>query len=79
MSIWFSLLLFVSSAALDAVWADYTASVTAKKALRAANLSGLIYLLGVIGIVSYVHNRWYIVPVALGGWAGTFFTVKRTK
>jgi hypothetical protein len=68
--------LFFAALALDAVFALYTIYVIKKRALAAANMSLLTYLLGAAGIVSYVNNKWYIIPLSLGAFAGSYIIVK---
>lgn len=69
--------LFFASAALDAVFALYTVAVVKSKAVQAAGMSLLTYLLMAVGILSFVNNGWYVVPLALGAFAGTYLIVKR--
>ncbi|MDB5161450.1 MAG: hypothetical protein JWO96_830 [Candidatus Saccharibacteria bacterium] len=68
--------LFFASLALDAVFALYTIAVIKSKALHAAYMSVLTYVLGAVGIVSYVHNKWYIVPLSAGAFTGSYAIVK---
>jgi hypothetical protein len=69
--------LFFASILLDAVFALYTLAVVKKNAMAAANLTVLTYMLEAAGIVSYVKNLWYLIPVAAGAFVGTYFIVKR--
>jgi hypothetical protein len=68
---------FFASAALDAVFAIYIVAVGKGQALLAASMSLVTYFLMAVGIVNYVENKWYIVPVALGAFFGTYVIVKR--
>ena len=67
--------LFVVSIALDAVYAAYTVAIIKSKAARAATFSLITYILSAIGIVSYVDNKIYVVPLALGAFIGTYLVV----
>lgn len=69
--------LFLASAALDAVFALYIVAVGKGQALLAATMSLVTYLLMAVGIVNYVENKWYIVPLALGAFVGSYVIVKR--
>jgi hypothetical protein len=69
--------LFFASAALDAVFALYTVAVIKNKALTAASWSFLTYLLMAVGILNYVENKLYIIPLSLGAFAGSYVIVKR--
>jgi hypothetical protein len=68
--------LFFAALVLDVVFALYTIFVIKKRALAAANMSLLTYLLGALGIVSYVNNKWYVIPLALGAFIGSYITVR---
>lgn len=69
--------LFFISVALDAVFAQYTVAVVDRRPMMAATMSLTSYLLGAIGVVSYVNNKWYLVPLVLGAFIGTYLVVKR--
>jgi len=69
--------LFFASALLDAIFALYIVAVNKGQALLAGTMSLITYLLMVVGIVSYVENKWYIVPLALGAFIGSYIIVKR--
>ena len=68
--------LFFVALALDIVFALYTVAVVKLNPLFAANMSALTYLLGAAGILSYVRNKWYLVPLSLGAFIGTYAVVK---
>ena len=61
----------------DALYAYYTLAVAEYRPLRAANTSAFIHFLLALGIVSYVENFLYIVPIAIGSWIGTFLLVQK--
>jgi uncharacterized membrane protein len=71
-----AIVLFFASAILDAVFALYTVAVVKSKALTASSMSLLTYLLMAVGILSFVKNRWYVMPLALGAFTGTYLVVK---
>ena len=66
---------FVAYLAVDALYAIYTIEVVRLRPARAATTGALIYVLSAFGIVNLVHNALYIIPLALGGWLGTFIVV----
>jgi hypothetical protein len=68
--------LFFASAALDSIFALYTLAITKHKALQASTWSMISYFLLALGILNFIHNRWYVVPLALGAFCGTFIVVK---
>lgn len=68
--------LFFASLLLDAIFALYTVAVIKTQALRAASLSLVTYLLYAVGLLKFIDNNYYIVPLALGAFAGSYMVVK---
>ena len=66
---------FLAYLAVDALYAIYTIEVIRLRPASAATTGALIYVLSAFGIVNLVHNALYIIPLALGGWLGTFIVV----
>jgi hypothetical protein len=66
---------FLAYLAVDALYAIYTIEVVRLRPASAATTGALIYVLSAFGIVNLVHNALYIIPLALGGWLGTFAVV----
>lgn len=64
---------------VDAMYAHYTLSVAELKAIPAANTGALMHFLLAVGVLSYVQNYLYIIPIAIGSWFGTYAIVKREK
>lgn len=64
---------------VDAMYAHYTLAVADLKAIPAANTGALMHFLLALGVLSYVQNYLYIVPIAIGSWFGTYVIVKREK
>lgn len=69
--------LFFVSASLDAIVTLTTVAITKHKATEAATWSLLSYLLMALGILNFIHNRWYVIPLALGAFCGTYIVVAR--
>lgn len=67
--------LFFASAALESIFALYTLAVTKHKALEASTWSLVSYFLLALGILNFIHNKWYVVPLALGAFCGTYGVV----
>ena len=67
--------IFFAYLAIDALYAKYTLSVTRHQASLAAMLSVIIYLLLAFGVVSYIQNFLYLVPLGAGAWIGTYLVV----
>lgn len=67
--------IFFAYVAIDILYVYYTLYVTRLRAVAAANTSLLIYLIAAVGVINYVGNYLYIIPIALGSWVGTYITV----
>jgi len=70
------LLVFVATGVGDIFWTFYIRRTSEGKALQASLFSAAIMVTGGLVIITYVENKWYLVPAALGALAGTYFTVK---
>jgi hypothetical protein len=68
--------LFAVYLAFDIVYAKYVLALSKLQALKAANLSVIMYFLTVYGTIQYVENPINAIPIALGAWVGTYFTIK---
>ena len=62
----------VATAATDAVYVMFTASVVARRRVHAASWSSLWYLLSSFAVISYTENWVYVVFAAAGSWIGAF-------
>lgn len=69
--------LFLGYAFNDALYAWYTVSVVDKRPVKAAFLSSAMYFMIVLGVLSYVKNILYVIPVIAGSWTGTYFAVSK--
>lgn len=72
---WVAAGLFAAFLAVDALYALYTLAVTERRAVRAANLSAVMYFLLAAGVIAYTTNPLYVLPAAAGSWAGTWLAV----
>jgi uncharacterized protein YebE (UPF0316 family) len=68
--------LFGVSLLIDAVYVLYTVSIMNARPMTASIMSVLSYVLGAIGVVSYVDNKLNLVPLVFGAFIGTFVVVK---
>ena len=68
---------FVAYLLIDALYAKYTYSVVEKRPIQAANIGFIMHFLLAFGVINYVENFLYVVPLALGSWVGTYLVVKR--
>lgn len=71
-----SLLLFVLQILIDSAYCIYTKSVAQNKPLKAAISGASIHFFLAIGVINYVKNYFYVVPIALGSFVGTYFILK---
>jgi hypothetical protein len=74
-----AMIIFVAYMLVDALYAYYTLQVTKKNPYAAATSGALMYFLLAIGVLNYVQNYLYLIPLALGSWIGTFIVVKRER
>lgn len=76
MDLWIALAVFAAYFVIDVIYVQFVRSVAQGSAWRASACSVGIYLFMAFGVVQYVENRWYLIPLALGAWLGTFMAVK---
>ncbi|MCA9359168.1 hypothetical protein KC926_03110 [Candidatus Kaiserbacteria bacterium] len=62
---------------VDVMYAHYTLSVAELKAVSAANTGSLVHFIIAFGVLSYVQNYLYVIPIAIGSWFGTYMVVSR--
>lgn len=72
-------IIFFAYFVIDALYVYYTYSVVKKNPFAAATSGFVIHLLLAVGIISYVENYLYVIPLAFGSWCGTYFVVAREK
>jgi uncharacterized membrane protein YhaH (DUF805 family) len=66
---------FSATAVTDAAYVFFNAAVVARHRVRAANWSGIWYLLSAFAVISYTENPIYVAFAALGSWVGAFASV----
>lgn len=71
------ILLIVAYIIIDGLYAYYTIQISKRNALSAATTSGIMHFLLAIGVLNYVQNFLYVIPLAIGSWLGTYIVVKR--
>jgi len=72
---WIAAGVLASTAATDAIYVMFTASVAARRPARAATCSSLWYLLAAFAVISYTGNPIYVLFAAGGSWLGAFTSV----
>lgn len=65
--------------AIDAMNVYYLNMVAARRPVQAANISFAMHFFIAIGVLSYTHNPFYILPVATGSWIGTYWFTLRSR
>lgn len=70
---------FISTLLVDIVWAYYFIKIAQKKPNQAGVLSILIALSSAYVTISYVSNPYFLIPVIIGAYIGTYVAVKRHK
>lgn len=74
-----ALFVFVIYIVIDALYAIYIRRTAEKNALSSANYGAILHIFLAIGVISYVNNFLYIIPLVLGSWVGTYLAVKYSK
>lgn len=74
-----AIIILVTYILVDGMYAYYTIAVVEKKPLLSANIGALMHFIIAFGIINYVNNFLYVIPIALGSWIGTYLVVKRNS
>ena len=74
-----ALVIFVAYIIVDGMYAYYTLQVTKRNPFSAATTGALMHFILAVGVLSYVQNYLYLIPLALGSWIGTFLIVKKEQ
>lgn len=71
-----ALVVFAVYVFFDILYALYVLCVSRKQAVAASAISSVLYSLGAYGVMSYLHNPLYLIPLACGAFLGTYIAVK---
>jgi hypothetical protein len=71
-----ALMIFGVYVLTDALYAYYTLSVTKKKPVTSASIGAFMHFLIAFGVLNYIQNYLYVIPLALGSWVGTYAVVR---
>lgn len=74
-----ALMIFIAYLLVDALYAQYTFHVTQYREYSAATIGALMHFMLAFGVLNYVQNFLYIIPLAAGSWVGTFLVVRRER
>ena len=69
-------LIFITYFILDMFYAYYILCIENKQNFMSSLMAGLVTSLAAFGVVSFSKNMLYIIPLFLGAFAGTYFTMK---
>ncbi len=79
LDLWLVLAMFIAYFVYDWLYARYTLFVANLKASSAATFGALLYAISAFGVLNYVENLLYIIPMVIGGWLGTYYAIKKEK
>lgn len=71
-----ALTVFIVYVFFDILYALYVICVSRQKPLSASAISAVMYSVGAYGVMSYLHNPIYLIPLACGAFIGTYIAVK---
>lgn len=71
-----AVVVFVAYLLVDAMYAYYTLAVTKGRPIASASVGATMHFLIAFGVLNYVQNYLYVLPLAIGSWIGTYFVVK---
>jgi hypothetical protein len=63
----------------DGLYALYTLSVSKELPARAASFGAIMHFFLAFGVINYVNNFLYVIPLAAGSWVGTYLCIKFSK
>jgi hypothetical protein len=69
-------ILLLGFIAYDFIYAIYYIFVSKKKAFMAANSACALYLIGSFSTIAYLGNLYYLIPILIGSYIGTYVAVK---
>lgn len=72
-----ALLIFISYIVVDALYAHYTIKVSERQPVSSATTGSIIHVLIAFGVLNYVNNLVYLIPIVIGSWIGTYWGVIR--
>ena len=74
-----AIMVFGAYLIIDWLATEYTLAVVELAKLKAANVGALMYVLLAFGVVNYVGDWRYVIPMCMGGWLGTYLSVWRRE
>ena len=74
-----AVLIFAAYLVIDGLYAYYTYAVVKKDPFAAATTGFVMHFLLAFGVINYVGNFLYVIPLAMGSWVGTYLMVRRER
>lgn len=74
-----AMMIFVAHCIIDALYALYTLFVVDKRPFASASIGALMHFLLAFGVINYVQNFLYVIPLAIGSFCGTYVVVRYEK
>jgi len=71
-----SIIAFTLTATAEFLWVLWMRRTAQGKALSSAIFGAILWLMGAGVILSYVENKWMLIPAVLGSFISGYFTVK---
>ena len=73
---WISIALLFGFILYDFLYAIYYIFVSRKMAFMAANTACALYIIGSVSTIAYLGNYYYLIPIFIGSYIGTYVAVK---
>lgn len=64
---------------MDILYAYYTLAITRVLPFRASSAAAVMYFVNAVGVLNYIDNKLYLVPIAAGSFIGTYLMMKREE
>lgn len=71
--------IFAGYALVDGLYVYYTLTVVRRQAFRAASVSFIMNFILAAGVFTYTQNFFYVIPIALGSFVGTYLVTRYAK
>ena len=73
---WIAISLLFGFILYDFLYAIYYIFVSRKMAFMAANTACALYIIGSVSTIAYLGNYYYLIPIFIGSYIGTYVAVK---
>ena len=73
---WVAIALLFGFILYDFLYAIYYIFVSRKMAFMAANTACALYIIGSVSTIAYLENYYYLIPIFIGSYIGTYVAVK---